>query len=138
MNRSEVLSYARSLVNTKYNHEGRCPGVELDCIGLLIAVARKFKYPHKDLRGYSPQADGKLIERLSEFLDVVKGPPLPCDIPVTWEDRNTKLPQHVSIINETGGIIHASVQDGKVVEVPVSKMWNKRVLVYMRFRGITD
>lgn len=58
------------LEGTPYQHQGRLPGVALDCIGPLVVAAAHFGHraPGWDITGYSPAPDGSLQPLLDEHL----------------------------------------------------------------------
>jgi cell wall-associated NlpC family hydrolase len=61
--RAQIVAEARSWLRTPYMHQARNKGVGVDCVGLLIGVARNAGLcePDADLNGYSRQPDGQLL-----------------------------------------------------------------------------
>lgn len=55
--RSSIVHAARSWLGTPYQHQARLRGVGVDCIGLVIGVARSLGLvaPEFDINGYSRQ-----------------------------------------------------------------------------------
>ncbi|MFZ7338164.1 hypothetical protein ACLS0R_18210, partial [Comamonas jiangduensis] len=56
----DVVAAARRCIGTPYHHQARKPGIGLDCVGLVICVARQIGAvaPDWDVRGYSRVPDG--------------------------------------------------------------------------------
>lgn len=70
MTRAEVVSEARSWIGTPWVHQHRTKGVAVDCVGLVIGVARALGIVAKDfdINGYSRAPDGTLLARCSEVM----------------------------------------------------------------------
>lgn len=62
--RAEFVVYVRSMVGTPFHHQGRLPGVGLDCPGPLIVAVRHFgiKPPDFDISGYVGTPDGRELK----------------------------------------------------------------------------
>lgn len=118
---SEIVKSARELLDTPFHHQGRLAGVGVDCVGLVILVARKLGYVAQDFdfTGYPRYPDGKvLIQQLGLHLIEIQQHQMQFgDIVCVAFD---KYPQHVGIIGDYrhGGfsIIHAAGKHGKVIE----------------------
>lgn len=118
---SLVVALARQYLGTPWMHQGRVKGHGVDCVGLLVCIAREIGYVSQDwdITGYSRIPDGvRLMHHLSDNLRKIdKAEMQPGDfVCVAFE----KHPQHVGIIGDYvhGGLslIHAAAQSGKVVE----------------------
>lgn len=96
--RDAVVAAARAAVGTPWIHQGRRPGIGLDCVGLLVLVAETLRMPCRDQQGYSPYPDGVLlVDAMLEHLTLLD----------TIDDarhgdvvvfRIRKHPQHVAIL----------------------------------------
>lgn len=118
---SEIVTMARRWLGTPFHHQARLQGVGVDCVGLVIGVARELGVVPSswDVTGYGRVPDGKqLVHHLQEHL-----------IPVGRDDYSLgdvvlvafdSGPQHVGIVGDYvhGGhsIIHASGSHGRVLE----------------------
>lgn len=119
--RAEIVAAAREQLATPWVHQGRLPGVALDCIGLVIVVARRlgFVAPDFDVNGYKREPDGVLLPAgLREHLvQVPKHEMAPGDVVVMAFDKS---PQHVGIVvpYRNGGLamVHAASRAGEVEE----------------------
>jgi cell wall-associated NlpC family hydrolase len=104
---------------TPYQHQGRLPGVALDCVGPLIVRAREvgIKPAHFDVTGYSPSPDGSLQPILDEHL--IRKPRAELTLgDVVLNRYRLGQPQHVAIIVGTLHgehlMLHANQRTGKV------------------------
>lgn len=118
MNAVEV---ARSYIGTPYRHQGRKQGVGVDCLGLLILVARAVGWvpPEYNVTGYRRMPDGyKLIDHLRrELVEIPYEEMSPGDFLCVRFDKH---PHHVGVIGDyhLGGLslIHANSVTGRVEE----------------------
>jgi cell wall-associated NlpC family hydrolase len=58
--RAEITAAALALVGTPFHAQGRAPGVGLDCIGVVVCVARACGIPHQDREAYPMRPNGEL------------------------------------------------------------------------------
>lgn len=138
--KSDIVAYARTLKGTPFKHQGRTPGVGLDCIGSLVAVGRHFDICDYDVKAYSSQPDGfSLIEELDKCLvapymgrrEDDPGPWGVSDVLVFWYNHRSK-PRHVAIVtpgfSTEFGILHTYYNSGEVVEHDFTDWWMKRLV----------
>lgn len=119
--RSLIVSTARDWLGTPFHHQARLKAVGVDCIGLVIGVARELQLiqPEFDVTGYSRYPDGRALMTMAreKMTPVTLDQMQVGDVVVVGFD---KLPQHFGIIGDYrhGGfsIIHAASAYGKVVE----------------------
>ncbi len=119
--RTRVVAAARDWLGTPFHHQARLKAVGVDCIGLVIGVARELGMVQQDfdVTGYSRYPDGRALMAMArEKMTWVPLDQLQIgDVVVVGFD---KLPQHFGIIGDYrhGGfsIIHAASAYGKVVE----------------------
>ncbi len=112
---------AREYVGTPFHHQGRVKGVGVDCVGLVLCVARELGTvaPGWDVPGYSRYPDGvDLVRHLGEkLIKISESEMRPGDVVLV---AFAKYPQHVGIVGDYvhGGlsIIHADGLRGKVLE----------------------
>ena len=128
-----LLSYQ----STPYAHQGRLPGVGLDCIGPLICAAKAhgLKDAGFDVRDYSRQPDGSLQPYLDAHL--VRKPRadlIPGD--VVLNAFRLGPPQHIAVIvGERWGeweMLHANSIVGRVMceRIPYERRWYRYVQGY--------
>lgn len=124
-NADSIVSIARECLGVKWVHQGRSEIYGIDCIGLLVYVAKRIHYPLKDIVDYQRVADGKqLIAELEAQLKASSEPAPGKVVAVSFNNRKT--PQHVGILTSVG-IIHTYTKVGKVVEHRLNDTWLKRI-----------
>lgn len=107
----KIVATARSYIDTPFHHQGRLPGIGLDCAGLVICVARALDMvePDFDVPTYDRAPDGSMIPWCRAHMVQLKEPK-PGDVIVVTVDRQ---PQHMGIVGDYrhGGhsIIHAHI-----------------------------
>lgn len=112
---------ARSYLGTPWRHQARRIAVGVDCIGLVICVARELGIVAQDwdVTGYSRIPDGKiLMHHLDDRLTRIDRAELrPGDVVCVVFDKH---PQHVGFVGDYvhGGLslIHADSKRGCVLE----------------------
>lgn len=116
-----IVETARSWIGTPFHHQARCKGAGVDCVGLVLCVAKELGYVAQDfdVLGYSRRPDGvTLMHHLHAQLDEVSQADMrPGDVVCVAFDA---LPQHVGVVGDYlhGGlsIIHADSRHKRVVE----------------------
>jgi cell wall-associated NlpC family hydrolase len=137
MNAVPLVDFARSCIGTPYHHQGRLPGVGLDCVGLVLVAAKKAGAvdPSFDVAGYARLPDGhSLMRHLRERLrEVGQKEMKPGDVVCV---AFAKQPQHVGVVGDYrhGGLslIHADGSRGKVIETRL--MFTERMRFVAAFR----
>lgn len=120
MTRDEVVAEARSWVGTPYRRRGRTSS-GIDCLGLLIVVARAFGVPHIDHTDYGdwPDPQHRIMREFDQRLKLMSiNGRLTGGIGV-FNQRAMRLPAHVGIFTEKEGVpalIHARIDVAEVVE----------------------
>jgi cell wall-associated NlpC family hydrolase len=135
MNRQAIIDAALRHEGTPWVHQGRLPGVALDCLGLLVVVARELGFVPQDFdeSGYSRFPDGvSLPDGLARYLVPINRSAIaPGDVVSMTFDQ---FPQHVGIVipykhGNALAMVHASSRAGKVERTRL--MFNDK----MRFTG---
>lgn len=130
----DVISAARSCIGTPFRHQGRSPGVGLDCAGLGIVAAKAAGIDIKDFTGYPRTPfDGMLKKMFDEQnrlqqIDAVDA--APGDVLLM---RISSAPQHVAILSYDGYMVHAYQNVGKVVEQRIDEDWRNKIIAVYRF-----
>nr|MBL8412736.1 C40 family peptidase [Dechloromonas sp.] len=133
MSRPDVVAAARNLIGTPFRHQGRLPGIGLDCAGLVVVIAHELGIPHRDVAGYGRRPfQGQLEAVLASqpglqsvaVADLVEG-----DLLLMRFGRD---PQHLAI-HAGGTIIHAAEEFGKVAEHRLDDTWRRRIVAAYRF-----
>lgn len=139
----DVVSEARVWLNapTPYQHQQRMKGVAVDCVGLVIGVARVLCIfrPDFDVKGYDRTPDGESLKaQCDEHLDRVSLPNArPGHLLLL---RFAEEPQHMAIVADYihGGLsmIHAYAKEKRVVEHRLADVWRARIVQAYSYRGL--
>ena len=134
MTADDILIAARSCLDTPFRHQGRIPGLALDCAGLVVSVAKEIGADYIDRPGYSRNPSGGLLESALDdqpCLERVQDRQ-PGDVLLM---RFAGEPQHLAIF--TGdNIIHSYESVGKVCEHRMADVWAVRIVRVYRFKGV--
>lgn len=137
IDRAAWAAWLVTLKDTPYGHQGRMPGVLLDCIGPLICGARHFglKPSDFDITGYSRQPDGSLQPYMDEHL--IRKPRSELGLgDVVLNRYRLGKPQHIAVIvGELYGqwlMLHADGVVGKVQleRIPYERRYYRYVQGY--------
>lgn len=127
------LIAATALVGTPFRHQGRVPGLGLDCAGVLVCCFQAMGLPYNDEMGYPRQPyDGqleKILDAQPSLRRIALDEIAEGDVLVM---RVRTAPQHVAIhagqINGHTYIIHGSEEHGKVAHHRLDDLWRARVV----------
>lgn len=128
-----IVAGARSCLGTPFRHQGRLPGVGLDCAGLAVVALRSAGVEVRDLTSYSRTPhDDKLMAMVSlqrglRFVsrdDMQAG-----DVLIV---RIGAEPSHIAICTDAGQIIHAYEHMGRVVEHRIDAAWQAQIVACYR------
>lgn len=132
--RATIVSAARACLGTPFRHQGRVPGVGLDCAGLAVVALRAAGVEVRDLPSYSRTPhDGRLkaVVDMQPGLRPSRAGMQPGDLIIL---RIGAEPSHLAICTEQG-IIHAYEQVGRVVEHRLDDRWAAQVVAVYRAEG---
>ena len=137
MKRDDFVKTCRGYLDTPFRHQGRLPGVGLDCAGVAVCAARECGEEVADFVAYSRlPSSAVFLETIGKSCDrVMKRDVLPGDLAVFEFDSN---PQHLGVIVGTAPLmmLHAYMPARKVVEHRLDEQWMKRAKAFFRIRGI--
>lgn len=125
-----VIEEARGWVGTPFRHQGRSrDGV--DCVGVLVVVARALGIPHVDRVDYGKFPVGnELVSHLRSNLLLPSAPgKFPGQVALFREQH---FPCHVGLLSWLHGtlhVIHARADRRKVVEEPVYATERKALIL---------
>ena len=131
--REEIIKVARSIIGTPYVHQGRIKGVGVDCVGLILIVARELNFTDFEISGYGRRSEG--VEMFTELKKQCGNPvenPLPGDILMFAEGDW----RHCGILSEKDGfdtIIHTHRASKKCVEHSLDGYWQTLIFAAFRF-----
>lgn len=137
MTSDDLIRAARDCLGTPFHHQGRQPGVGLDCGGLLVVALRAVGVDPIDMAGYARRPHGGTLERLLDSQSFL--------VRVAIQERAVAdvllmrfgaEPQHLALLTgET--IIHAWEAVGKVVEHRLDGRWLRHVVRVYRPLGLS-
>ena len=141
MTPAAIVDAARALIGTPFHHQGRVPGVGVDCAGVPILVARALGLtaPDFDVNGYSAAPDGSTLQAYCDaHLDPAADPQLGGVVLVAWKDGP---PQHLGVVVPYlhGGLamVHAeSRRHRRVIETRLLFGAAMRLVRAYTFRGV--
>ena len=134
--RDQICEYLEAelvVPRIQYRHQGRLHKQgKVDCLGVIIAVCRKFELTDWDCNEYSEQAFGY---KLVEYGDLVAQPSedlLHGDVLLF---RISALPQHLGVYVGQQELVHAGQGFG-VKRVPYDTRWQRRTIRTYRLPGV--
>jgi cell wall-associated NlpC family hydrolase len=133
MLRSEISAAALAMVGTKFHAQGRLPGVGLDCIGVVVCVARQLGIPHSDLTAYPMRPNGMLQPLLDAQLVRVRREPQEGDVLLM---SFAGEPHHVAVMVDGRRIVHAYATVRKCVAQSYTDHWRSMVRAVYEFPGV--
>lgn len=119
------LEIARSYIGTPFKHQGRLPGVGLDCAGVVVCALIESGKQVQDVLGYGRIPSKGLFQRMVDQqcdninIDEIKDGDL-----MMFAFRTDS--QHIAIY-DNGMIIHAYSEVGKVVRNSLDDAWRERL-----------
>ena len=126
--RHSVVMAARTWLDTPFHHQARLKGVGVDCVGLVIGVARELTMvaPDFDIGGYPRVPDGRSFLGLAHLhmVQIEREAMQLGDVVVVSFDAD---PQHIAILGDYrhGGlsIIHAASDGSGGGRVLETRLW---------------
>jgi NlpC/P60 family putative phage cell wall peptidase len=139
VSRAQIVQQARNWLGTPYQHQARCRGAGVDCIGLISSVAKELELSSFDSYCYGRIPNGKeLITALQQHAIELpaNAPWLPGQILALRFDIE---PQHAAILGTAEGgltMIHAYSHAKCVTEHRLADVWRARVVARFDFPGV--
>lgn len=133
MLRSDISKAALAMVGSPFHAQGRLPGIGLDCIGVVVCVARELGVPHSDLTAYPMRPNGMLQPLLDQQLVRVHREPREGDVLLM---SFAGAPHHVAVMVDGGRIAHAYATVRKCVVQSYTDHWRAKVRAVYEFPGV--
>lgn len=139
--RAQFVAEARTWLGTPFQHQARVRGAGVDCVGLVIGVARDLGLADVRIADYprTPQASRLLVECRQHMTPIALADARPGDVLLM---RFRRDPQHVAVVADYvhGGlsIVHAYEGAGAVVEHRLDDAWLARVVAAFAVPGVVD
>ncbi len=135
--RDKIEAEARRCIGTPFHHQGRLVGVGIDCIGIVVHVARALGFFESDCVTYSRHPDGvTLLDEARRVLDEIPIEDAKGGDMLAFGIRDREFPNHLAILTKEGTLIHAHNNAGKVIESPLNENWRRKIGAAFRFRGV--
>tara|TARA_R100000152_G_C6777873_1_gene208044 strand:+ start:2869 stop:3270 length:402 start_codon:yes stop_codon:yes gene_type:complete len=129
----EIADTALAYVGTPFVHQGRSKH-GLDCVGLLVQVARDLGFEAHDFTAYSLRpSSAQLMRLIGRSCDRVEGDPEVGDI-LVFQYIGPGWPQHAAIKTMRGMVHSYRGGPNKVVEVSFDDAWKDRLHSVWRYR----
>jgi cell wall-associated NlpC family hydrolase len=133
MLRSEISKAALAMLGTPFHAQGRLPGVGLDCVGVVVCVARALGVAHSDVAAYPMRPNGMLRPLLEAQLVRVYREPREGDVLLM---SFAGEPHHVAVMVDGGRIVHAYATVRKCVVQAYNDYWRAKVRAVYEFPGV--
>jgi len=132
--RDEFVAAARSYIGTPFHHQGRVPGVGLDCAGVIVCAAKECGYEIVDVAGYGRiPANGMLERMVAQHCDSIPFDQVKNGDILLFRFRQE--PQHLAVF-ANGKLIHAYSSIGRVVEHGMDAAWHERLVGCYLLKGV--
>lgn len=132
--RERIVEIVRRYIDTPYHHQARQPGVGIDCVGVLVCVARELGLigPTDDYAAYRrTPTDDSLLNILDHHLERLPSPAL-AEAGDVLTFRIGKWPHHVAIKTGADTMLHSYAGVGRVVETNIQDNWGSRIVAAHR------
>lgn len=132
--RGLIVALARECLGTVFRHQGRIPGVGMDCVGVVIHCWHGLGLPRYERADYGRNPHpARMCAELDRMLEPLSIPE--ADVGDVLHMAWGRQPQHLAVIS-TDGLIHAYEGAGRVVEHAFDATWRGRVRAAYRFPGV--
>lgn len=137
--REQIVATARDWIGTPWRHQGRTR-LGVDCVGLVVMVARDLGLSDYDWNAYSRRAHGGsfLPHFEANARNVGLARARPGDMLVF---ADASYPCHVGVLSHFRGephVIHALATLKKVWETPYAGEWERKARFAFAFPGVED
>lgn len=148
MTQQIVIDKARTFLGTPWQHQARCKGVAVDCIGLLVGAFTEAGYKIEDVTDYGRNPNPRrFLGHLARYFDRIGSSSDSCSVNYdrnAWDSATpgdvlvfsfvgTNLPQHVGICTGSG-FVHTFQGAGKVSEHAMNSEWLRSLHSVWRLR----
>jgi len=125
--RQKIFLAARDCVGSPFRHQGRDPASGLDCVGLIVHVAKTLNLEAFDYKGYKKIPGREAISRYARLAGFVAKPMAHMAAGDVVILRFGRYLEHAAILSDRG-IIHACEKYGRVVEHGLDAHWRSRII----------
>lgn len=124
---ARIVAAARAYVGAPWRHQGRTRD-GIDCVGMLIAVARDIGVDEPDVEGYRRNPDGPQLTAVlkARLHEIPRDQRMPGAI-LELRDRAAAFPIHVGVVSDIG-VIHACAKARRVIEHRIDREFERRIV----------
>lgn len=134
ISRDEIIAEARTWIGTPFKHQGRLKGVGVDCVGVIVGVAKSLNILDYNPTNYSRlpnmQVMGDALNKLLIEIDIKDA-----KIGDIYWMKFRESAQHLAFKTDIG-ILHATSQAKKCIETSLNDSLEKTIYKVYRFKGI--
>ncbi|NOZ66884.1 MAG: hypothetical protein GXP00_10395 [Alphaproteobacteria bacterium] len=135
LHRQKIFLAARDCVDSPFRHQGRDRASGLDCVGLIVHVAKTLNLGAFDYKGYKRIPGREAISRYAAMAGFLKKPMARMAAGDVVILRFGRYLEHAAILSDRG-IIHACEKYGRVVEHGLDPEWRSRIISVHSFPEI--
>jgi cell wall-associated NlpC family hydrolase len=133
--RPRLVEIARGYIGTPFHHQGRLPGVGLDCAGVAVCALRECNIEVQDITGYARvPSKGIFDTAVLDHCNKISQNELEAGDFVMFSFLSE--PQHIAIMSSPTTIIHAYSPLNKVLENSLDSIWQRRLTGCYRLKGL--
>lgn len=138
IDKKEVVKIAKTYVGTPFHHLGRVKGHGIDCVGIILCVAKELGIKliiHDEFQNYGRRTRQRpLVDYMDEQFICLQKREIG-SIAVSWYNRRTKEPSHLGIVTNVG-MVHTNGHLKVVIEEHWSPKWAFRIVGYYKYPGV--
>lgn len=123
---ARAVAAARACLGTPFHHQGRQPGVGLDCLGLVVVALRGAGFEVHDRTDYGLHPDGRSL--VAALRDHGFRPSASLRAGCVLLFRYDGQPQHAAMATGPQTLIHSFAPAGRVVETEFGPYWRRRLV----------
>lgn len=136
--RHDVIQQARSVLGTRFRHQGRTPAQGFDCIGLVVWTLTQLGLLQVDRTDYSrrPRPEEMTAALQGHLIAVPLDQVQPGDV-LRFKSGLDGEPVHVGFATDRG-VLHATATQRAVVEHRLDTLWTAQLVEAYRIPGLED
>jgi len=128
----KIIAAAFECMGTPFVHQGRVPGLGIDCAGLLVHCFKSLGLPYNDESGYPRTPYDGQLQKILDIQPALQRIAVADALPGDWLTmRMSKDPQHLALrADDRNGhqyIIHAASESGAVVHHRIDDLNRARI-----------
>jgi hypothetical protein len=145
IDRHAILTTLATLIGVPFCHQGRTRSAGLDCLGVIMFVAKEHGIPLEDMHGYPAATDGMLLrqECQRQLVEIPMAEAVPADV-VQWAEPTPfggkpRPPCNLALLGWENGhvtMIHAMVRYAAVMTHDYVPPWPRLVRWAYQFPGV--